>query len=710
FLLEPMAAKLVLPLLGGAPAVWNTCVVFFQAMLLAGYAYAHAGPAWLGVRRHAALHLLLLVGSFLTLQLTLDGAARSPEANPFVWLLLLLVRFIGLPFFLLATTAPLLQKWFCSTSHSAARDPYFLYSASNLGSLAGLLLYPIVVEPSLRLQTQASVWVFGYAAFALGSMLCAATLWRRSAQQSGAPDLPTSARETAAAIPWSRRFRWLVLALAPSSLMLAVTTFVSTDIAAVPLLWILPLALYLLTFVLAFSATSRYPRAIVDRALPLLILPLALFMILQINGPIAVVIPVHLLVFFLAALTCHRQVAEDRPDPAHLTEFYFWIALGGILGSLFNTLVAPLVFTAIVEYPTVLVLVCLLRRVPEGEKSVPRALRFAMPVAAGVFTLAVMLAGPRIESTVLRFGLLAVPAFLCLTVSRLRLPFAVGIGLMLLGSAFQPDPHGDVLSAERTFFGTYKVRLQEDGRYRSLSHGTTMHGMQSVAADTQTEPLSYYHRTGPFGEIVEAVPRASGHREIAVVGLGVGSLASYRRPDQRWTFFEIDPAVERIARRAEHFTYLASCADACTVVLGDARQSLKALDGNEYGVIVLDAFSSDAIPMHLVTREALQIYLARLAPGGVLAFHISNRHLDLEPVLARLAEGAQLTALIRRDRIPNDTSPDGKASSDWLVMTRSTEDFDALTTNRQWTPAATNPRVALWTDDFSNILAVLSRR
>ena len=551
FLLEPMAAKLVLPLLGGAPAVWNTCVVFFQGMLLAGYAYAHAGPALLGVRRHAALHVALLIASLLTLTLTLDGAADLPSGNPFGWLLMLLVRFIGLPFFLLTTTAPLLQKWFSSTSHTAAKDPYFLYSASNLGSLTGLLLYPTVVEPTLRLQTQGSAWAVGYVVFAIGSILCAATLWRRSAPVAAAHDVPAPATTTGLPIHWGRRGRWLILAFAPSSLMLAVTTFVSTDIAAVPLLWILPLAFYLLTFVLAFNSPPRYPQAIVDRALPMLILLLALFMILHVSGPISLVIPVHLLVFFLAALTCHRGLADDRPEPTHLTEFYFWIALGGILGSLFNTLVAPVIFTGIVEYPIVLVLVCLLRGVPGGGQTVPRFLQLAIPAAAGVFTLAVMLAGTQIDSMATRFALLAVPAFLCLRVSRLRLPFAVGIGLVLMASAFEPDPRGEVLSAERTFFGTYKVRFHSGGQYRSLSHGTTMHGMQAVAAARQDEPLSYYHRTGPFGEIVASVPHASEHPEIAVVGLGVGSLATYRRSNQRWTFFEIDPAVERIARRAD---------------------------------------------------------------------------------------------------------------------------------------------------------------
>jgi hypothetical protein len=309
-----------------------------------------------------------------------------------------------------------------------------------------------------------------------------------------------------------------------------------------------------------------------------------------------------------------------------------------------------------------------------------------------------------------RFALLVIPGFLCLRVSRSRLPFAVAIGLMLLASAFQRDQYGTVLHAERTFFGTYRVRIHPSGRFRSLFHGTTLHGMQSVAPERRGEPLTYYHRTGPFGELFAGLRSAPADPQIAVVGLGVGSLATYRRGPQQWTFYEIDPAVERIARTPEYFTYLSDCGSQCQVVIGDARLSLAAAREARYGLIALDAFSSDAIPVHLMTREALQLYAARLAPGGALAFHISNRHLHLEPVLARLAGELGFVAVTRRDRIPEDESADGKTSSDWLVMTRAAADLGGLAADPRWVASTSTPGAPVWTDDFSNILSVLAPR
>ena len=277
-----------------------------------------------------------------------------------------------------------------------------------------------------------------------------------------------------------------------------------------------------------------------------------------------------------------------------------------------------------------------------------------------------------------------------------------------MASAFQPDPLGHVLHAERTFFGTYKVRLDPAGEYRTLSHGTTLHGIQSIVQARSTEALSYYHPTGPLGDVFGMRRAAAGRSEVAVVGLGVGSVATYRRPEERWTFFEIDPAVEAIARNREYFSYLADCGDACQVIIGDARQSLAARQSH-YGLIVLDAFSSDAIPVHLLTREALDVYLARLAPEGLLAFHVSNRHLDLEPVLAKIAENAGLVSYIRRDQVAGDVES-GKRSSDWLVMASRTEHLEPLASDRRWRRSRYSPAADLWTDDFSNILTLLLRK
>jgi hypothetical protein len=385
---------------------------------------------------------------------------------------------------------------------------------------------------------------------------------------------------------------------------------------------------------------------------------------------------------------------------------YLLVATGGVLGSLFNTLVAPVVFTGISEYPLVLVLVCLLRN-PGEDATVGRKWRIAAPVLAGGVLAVIMMSTTNIQSLGLRFGLLGLATFFSLSVSRTRVPFAAAIGAMLLASALQGDELGKVLHAERTFFGAYKVRLDPAGTHRTLAHGTTLHGVQSVDPALASIASSYYHASGPIGDVFSSVPSASSHSRVGVVGLGVGSVAVYRRPSQQWTFFEIDPAVERIARRDEFFTYLSQCGDACRVVIGDARQSLAA-NSTQYGVLVIDAFSSDAIPVHLATREALRLYFERLAPGGVLAFHISNRHLNLEPVLTRLAEHDGLVSMIRRDRVEENASK--KTSSDWLVMARTREDLGALASNPLWHDSVVSSRVGVWTDDFSNILTLLLNR
>jgi hypothetical protein len=373
FVLEPMAAKFLLPSLGGAPAVWNTCVVFFQAMLLAGYAYAHLTPRWLGIRRHASAHILLVLASMLMLPSAAALREAPLDSHPTLWLLGALVRAVGVPFFVLTTTTPLLQSWFASTRDRAARDPYFLYAASNFGSLPGLLAYPLAIEPLLPLNAQSKFWAAGYLVFA-GLVVACGVILRRHLPQTAAgdrsPTWPTGAAQTED-LGILRRLRWMALSFAPSSLMLAVTTYISTDVAAIPLLWVLPLALYLLTFVMAFSHGGWYPETVVDRGLPVMILLLTLFLLFGISGPLLVAVPIHLATFFLVALACQKQLAEDRPSTAHLTEFYLLLAVGGVLGSLFNTFVAPSLFTWIVEYPAVLVLVCLLRRIPASAHVVP---------------------------------------------------------------------------------------------------------------------------------------------------------------------------------------------------------------------------------------------------------------------------------------------------------------------------------------------------
>jgi hypothetical protein len=712
FLMEPMVARMVLPSLGGAPAVWNTCLVFFQAMLLAGYAYAHGATAWLGVRRHLGVHTALIALPLVALPFNLASAAPPSGENPAVWLLLALLVTIGLPFFVLSTSAAVLQKWYSATGDRGADDPYFLYTASNLGSFVALIAYPAVVEPTLRLQDQARVWTAGYGLLVALTVACAATVWKRgdrSAYGGTVSSAPSDAVDGPASIPWSRRIRWTALAFVPSSLLLAVTSYLATDIASFPLLWIVPLSLYLVTFIVAFNQSAAPLRRIAARLTPMLTTALVILVIGQVVRPLWLVLPLHLLLFVVMALACHGDLADDRPSAARLTEFYFWIAFGGMLGGLFNALVAPLIFSSIAEYPIVLVLACVLRApdlAPWRNRAewMKDALLVAVIGGAGV---AVVLAHNLFASNQ-RYLILAVsvPALLASRQQKHPFRFAGCVAMLLFSAELVHNPLGASLYASRTFFGVYRVRQDDGGQFRFMIHGTTLHGMQRLDPHRREEPISYYHRTGPIGQVFADVPAARAGREVAVVGLGVGSLAAYAGPAQRFTFYEIDPVVETVARNAGLFTYLKECGTRCTVVTGDARLSLARERAQRFDLIVVDAFSSDAIPVHLLTREAMQLYLSRLGPGGAIAVHLSNRHLALAPVLARISSAEGLATLVEEEPPSTMSEELGKFPSEWMVIARSRAEMGKLTADPRWTtPAASS--APLWTDDFSNIVSVL---
>ena len=708
FAVEPIVAKTVLPVLGGTPMVWNTCVLFFQVLLLAGYAFAHGATAWFGRRGGAVAFAIVLALPAAVLPFTIGADAQPPaDGHPIVWLLLILARSIGLPFFTLAATAPLLQRWFADTDDPSAADPYFLYAASNAGSLLALLAYPAIVEPTLRLRTQNVAWAIAYGVFAVAACVAMLAGWQRRRKPTSAMPLAVTP-PPAIGVTWQRRARWIALAFVPSSLMLAVTTYFSTDIAPVPLFWIAPLALYLLTFVAAFSTRSTSLQAIADRFMPLVVLPLVTLMIAGAGISLWGAIPLHLAAFTMAALVCHGRVAADRPAAAHLTEYYFWIACGGMLGGVFNTLAAPLVFARVIEYPLVLV-VALAARSGRHATASWSWNDFVMPIGVGAVSAGFIVwlrpvAGPN-AAQVFVAGL-GVPAFVAFTQSRVPLRFAACVATMLVAGSAAANAQGAALYTSRTFFGVYRVTEDQAG-YRSMYHGTTVHGMQALDANRRAEPMTYYTREGPIGQAISGLPSIASRQQIAVVGLGVGTLAVYRIPGQQWTFYEIDPEVERIARADRFFTYMHACGDSCRVVLGDARLSLARAPQQGYGLIVLDAFSSDAIPVHLMTDEAIALYLSRLAPGGALAFHITNRHLVLAPVLARLAAHHGLLARFQQHRATAATTS-GQFSSDWMVMTRSEADLGSLGADPRWLTPRVPDGTPLWTDDFSNIVSVLS--
>ncbi|MGH7775255.1 MAG: spermidine synthase [Candidatus Binatia bacterium] len=716
FLVQPMFAKMVLPLLGGTPAVWNTCMVFFQAALLTGYVYAHATTAWLGVRRQALLHVGVLLLPLLVLPIGVPMGWSAPvEGRPILWLLGLLGVSVGLPFFVVSASAPMLQKWFADTGHRSAKDPYFLYGASNLGSLLALVGYPLLMEPRLRLAEQGWVWAGGYGLLVVLILGCAMLLWRSSVERRILGESMEGQGELlrVAGLTVGRRVRWVALSFVPSSLMLGVTTHLSTDITPIPLLWVIPLAIYLLTFVLVFAKRAILPHQLMVRRFPFLILAAAITIFSQATQPVWLLILLHLLAFFVAAMVCHGEQAKDRPPPGHLTEFYLWMSVGGVLGGLFNALVAPLMFKTVAEYPLAMVAACLLRPSAGSEEQRPlsRWLDFLLPLTLGIITAGLVwgLQGSDLRggqlTHILIFGLSAV---VCLSFAYRPIRFGLGVGAIMLGTMFYTGPFGRVLHTERSFFGVTRIMLDLEEKYIFLVHGNTNHGAQSLDPARRLEPLSYYYRTGPGGQVFAAFSGKAAKRRVAVIGLGTGSMACYGESGQHWTFYEIDPVVERVARDPKYFTFLRECPPMIDVILGDARVSLRKAPDRHYGLIVLDAFSSDAIPIHLLTREAIQLYLTKLADGGILLFHISNRSLNLQPVVANLAEDMGLVFLVQNDlEVSEIEVKSGKEASTWVVMARKPSDLRGLAQDPRWKPLDGLP-AAVWTDDFSNILSVFN--
>jgi hypothetical protein len=753
FCVQPMVAKMVLPLLGGSPAVWSTCMVFFQAALLVGYAYAHTAATWLRPRQQAIVQAGLVVLPLFALPVRISARAAGSvpaNANPSAWLLWMLIGVVGLPFFVLSTSAPLLQRWFGHSSHPDASDPYFLYGASNLGSMTALLAYPLLIEPYLTLTQQRMAWAAGYGVFVCLTLACATVPWKvgRHTSLDSVRSRPQR-QDRAWAVQYSR---WIIMAFVPSSFMLGITTYMTSDIAAMPLLWVIPLAVYLLTFILTFSRRRILPHSWMVRAFPMAAVVHALVMKLALATQ-PLLIPVHLVSFFLAAMVCHGEIARTRPSPDHLTAFYLSISFGGVLGGLFNALLAPVVFDRIVELPLALVFACMVlpqaaedgRGHDEGrtmpahggrghdnavEKAhwlhclthpsslVPRlTARFRADLAAPVLLGALLWGSLALlkglsdseQRNRLATALVGLASVACYTLKGRPLRFAVGISALFLAGGAVGGDDGPVLFQHRDYFGVVRVTHDLSGNYHRLIHGQTMHGLQSLDAQRRGEPLAYYHRTGPIGQVFSVLGNRIARSNIAIVGLGAGALACYAQAGQRWTFYEIDPVIAQVASDSRFFTYLRDCrAAAADIVLGDARLRLRAAPDHGYGLIVLDAFSSDAIPTHLLTREALRLYVDKLSDGGAIAFHISNKYIDLAGVLAALAADSQLKCLVRRDTaISLEDARLGKSASMWAVMAPRESDLGDLAKDSSWKSPQAHRGDAAWTDDYSSIAAHL---
>lgn len=717
FAVQPMFTRMVLPRFGGSPSVWSVAMVFFQSMLLAGYAYAHA--LTLAPRRYLApiIHLGLLGAAAITLPLGIPaGWTAPPPEREALWLLLLFAVSLGLPFFALAANNPLLQAWFSRTAHRDSGDPYFLYAASNAGSLLALLSYPFLIEPTLTLGQQARVWTVGFGLLALLIAACAYLAWRN---QRGAASTEADAGAAAPAAPvaWAEVGRWVALSAIPSGLLVAVTAHIATDVASAPLLWVIPLSIYLLSWILVFQT-----RPVLRHAWMLALFPpaLAVLAALQAFGTeqsLIMLIVGQLPAFFIITMACHGELAHRRPAPERLTQFYLAISFGGMLGGLFCGLIAPNVFTWVAEYPILIAGAALCRLIIGGPVE-GREPFFWMAALAALAAAAIpgLVFGwhPRWSDTTftyLVFGVAIASFFLV----KQPLKFALALSsLMLLAWIYPSDAERS--ETLRSFFGVLKISETADGRFRLLTHGSTVHGAQEIRSETgerltgRPEPLTYYHRDSPMAAAIAALrARKGGKLRVGVVGLGTGSLACYMEQGEDWRFFEIDPDVIRVARDPKRFTFLQQCAPDLSIVLGDARLTLGREPDAQFDLIIVDAFSSDAIPVHLLTREAMQLYKAKVAGDGAVLLHVSNRYLELASVGAGIAGANGLRSWVNEDS-ENTEEDDYVFSSSVVIAARAPEHLGELPRTEGWETLEPTASQRVWTDDYSNVVGAIVRR
>lgn len=716
FVLQPLFGKLMLPLLGGSPAVWNTCMVFYQMLLFIGYLYAHYISTRLPHKRQIQVHAAVVLISLIALPVALPESMVPPtDSNPTLWLVWTLFISIGLPFFVISTTSPLIQKWFSHVGHHTSHDPYYLYAASNIGSLLALLSYPFIIEPNIGLSMQKLTWSVGYIGL-IGLVAACGWFFIRLYQQTS-----TASEEQEILVSEPSvltKLHWLALAFVPSSLLLGLTNFVSTDIAAVPLLWIIPLTLYLLSFVLVFSRWANVIHRVSLQLQPVVLLPfIAYSFINPAILPYWLDLALHLTAFFLAIMVCHGELAKHRPHTAYLTLYYLIMSFAGMLGGMFNTFVAPFIFQGIYEYPLMIVAALLLRPIVKAESSEQWRVwggQAIFPVSLFILGWVIYLGVSDLGNYMDNIGTaLIMFAGLTYAFRKQAVSLALLTGVIIFFIVGLRVTMSNTVYKERTFFGVLSVRdsvlLNEQGRpekYKEIFHGTTKHGAQRLAKGLEKEPLTYYSRPGPMGQLFKEYDAVNQQWQVAVVGLGAGALACYAKPQQEWTFYEIDPVVVDIALDTDYFSYLQRCTPKAAMIVGDARLSLLAEPDQKFDLLVIDAFSSDSVPTHLLTQEALQLYFSKIKANGMLAFHITNRHLDLKKVLADHAKQLNYAALIQEFK-PKKEIP-LVVATDWFVLAKNEQALAPLYKNGlgRWQKPGLYFGMKPWTDDFTNIVSI----
>jgi hypothetical protein len=692
-------------------------MVFFQSLLLGGYAYAHFLMKLRSRVVPVTIHLALLIVALLTLPLSIAGGWGEPPSSGYaIWLLALFAVSIGLPFFALAANNPLLQAWFVRTGHLDGSDPYFLYASSNIGSFLALLSYPVLLEPMLTLRAQNLLWTGGYGLLILLIAGCGVLLL-------GSPPAATVAADddvNALAPEWALRLRWIFLAAVPSGLLIAVTAHISTDVAAAPLLWVLPLSLYLLTWVLVFQSRPLLPHQWMLALQPLAIAGVVILLAIGGEQNLLLTLGGHQLCFFVIAMACHGELARTRPASRYLTGFYVALSFGGMVGGLFAGLIAPFTFSWIAEYPILLALAALCR--PSRDELLPRWSRW-YPLVLALITAALVTpvySGGVVWSwiddhRVWIIGAVAVLAALLAVAARVN-RWKVAATMMLALALIRVYPADDGrVETVRSFFGVHKIVVTPNGQYHVLMHGTTIHGAERVQNDDGTpiagrpEPISYYHRDGGIGQAIAAIrERKGGPIRVAVIGLGAGTLTCASQPGENWTFFEIDQSMVDTAKNPKYFTYVGNCEPELKPVMGDARLTFAREPDGIYDLIIVDAYSSDAIPIHLATEEAMEIYKDKLAPHGAVVMHVSNRHLELASVVVGIADANELKSWVYNE----DSGRDNEYifATNVVISAREDADVGALASSDKWALTDPTENQRVWTDDYSNILGAVWRR
>jgi hypothetical protein len=707
FLIQPMVARMALPRLGGAPNVWNSAMLVYQALLLAGYGYAH----WLGrfaVTRQATIHISLLLLAGLTLPIAIADLTPPSPGSEAWWVPLLFLVSIGPVFFLVSAQAPLMQRWFAA--HPGAGEPWALYAASNLGSFAGLIAYPLLAEPLLRLHAQSVAWSVGYGVLVALVALAAGARWQLNAatvERSG-----SQSSLSAEGVGSKNFLHWTILAAVPSGLMLSTTTHLTTDVVAMPLLWVIPLGIYLLSFVVAFADHRRVADWIMMVAPFVLLLAGGMAMSSRSNGTLVPVLG-SVALLLVVAVALHGKMYALRPSPEHLTVFYLAMSLGGALGGLFTALIAPLLFDWVWEHPLLVLVAALLmplpraldwRRMP-GLDPMFRRVTAALLLGTAAFLATELLGTFMIPELATKGRWLAIgTAVAGLALVPWRWMFVSVLGMMMLAQGGIDTVQTTAAGLRsRSYFGIYTVRDYEETNIRTLAHGTTLHGQQSLNPEQARQPMSYY---GPSSGVAIALGDAQKlygqNARIGVVGLGTGTLACFKKSAEQWRIFEIDPAVVRYSQDRT-FTFVSKCAPDAQMIVGDARIKLAQLPKGSLDMLVIDAFSSDSIPLHLMTDEAFGVYLDALAPKGMLVLHISNRFIELEPAVAALARHRRLDVMKREDNPADRTA---LTPSTWLALSRDPAMVSALAEGRVDMPWANlmPPAKQVWSDDHASIL------